>query len=85
MLRTVGGAKIKHISFREDALVIEFAKTIGDQTGDEFSPWHVYANPKAPWICPVLAFARYLFCYPDILHGNASLFKGSSQYNRSTS
>ena len=52
------GAKINHISFRDDALVFEFAKTKGNQTGDEFGPWHVYANPKAPWICPVLAFAR---------------------------
>jgi hypothetical protein len=76
------GAKINHISFRDDALVFEFAKTKGNQTGDEFGPWHVYANPKAPWICPVLAFARYLFCYTDVLRGDAPLFQGSAQYSR---
>eukprot|EP00804_Cyclotella_cryptica_P001238 CCRYP_012739-RB/>CCRYP_012739-RB protein AED:0.12 eAED:0.12 QI:0/0.71/0.62/1/0.71/0.62/8/4111/127 len=72
-------AKINHISFRDDALVFEFAKTKGNQTGDEFGPWHVYANPQAPWICPVLAFARYLFCYTDVLRGDAPLFQGSAQ------
>eukprot|EP00804_Cyclotella_cryptica_P010384 CCRYP_019999-RA/>CCRYP_019999-RA protein AED:0.43 eAED:0.43 QI:0/-1/0/1/-1/1/1/0/103 len=32
------GAKVNHISFREDVLVFEFAKTKGNQTGDEFGP-----------------------------------------------
>eukprot|EP00804_Cyclotella_cryptica_P025704 CCRYP_002907-RA/>CCRYP_002907-RA protein AED:0.33 eAED:0.33 QI:0/0/0/1/0/0/2/0/270 len=76
------GAKTNHILFKDDALVFQFAKSKGNQTGDEFGPWHVYANPDAPWICPVLAFARYLFCYPDILRGGAPLFEGSNQYNR---
>ena len=78
-------AKINHISFNEDALVFAFAKTKGNQTGDEFGPWHVYANPEAPWICPVLALARYLFCFPDVLRSDAPLFEGTSQYNRYSS
>ena len=75
-------AKKNHISFDEDALVFAFAKTKGNQTSDEFGPWHVYANPKTLWICPVLAMARYLFCFPDALRGDAPLFEGTSQYNR---
>ena len=78
-------AKINHISFDEDALVFAFAKTKGNQTGDEFGPWHVYANPETPWICPVLAMARYLFCFPDALRSDAPLFEGTSQYNRYSS
>lgn len=51
-------AKVTHISFREDALIFECAKSKGNQMGDEFGPWHVYANLSVPWICPVFAFAR---------------------------
>lgn len=78
-------AKINHISFRDDSLVFEFAKSKGNQTGDEFGPWHVYANPNKPEICPVLALARYLFCFPDVLRGDVPLFEGTSQYNRYSS
>ena len=76
------GAKINHISFIDDALVFEFAKSKGNQTGDEFGPWHVYANPNKPWMCPVLALSMYLFCYPDVLRGDAPLFEGNYQYRR---
>ena len=74
-------AKINHISFDEDALVFAFAKTKGNQTGDKFGPWHVYANTKTPWICPVFAMTRYFFYFPDALRSDAPLFEGTSQYN----
>ena len=46
-------AKINHILFRDDCLVFEFAKSKGHQKGEEHvGPWHVYANPETPWICP---------------------------------
>ena len=45
-------------------------------------PWHVYANPEEPHLCVVLALSRYLFTYPQLLKEDASLFQGSSQYNR---
>ncbi|KAL7485379.1 hypothetical protein ACHAW6_010968 [Cyclotella cf. meneghiniana] len=76
------GAKINHICFKDDALVFQFAKSKGNKTGYEFDSWHVYANPDAPWICPVLCFARYLFSYLDALRGNVPLFEGSCQYYR---
>ena len=77
--------KVNHISFTDDALVFEFAKSKGNQTGDQFGPWHVYANPKKPWICAHLAMARYLLCFPDALRGDKPLFEGTSQYNRYSS
>ena len=33
-------------------------------------------------ICPVLALARYLFCYPEVLRGDVPLFEGTNQYAR---
>ena len=73
---------MNHISFREDALVFGFAKTKGNQTGDEFGPWHVYANPESPEICPLVAMALYFFCFPEVVRGDAPLFEGTSQYSR---
>jgi len=78
----VDGAKINHISFKDDALVFEFAKSKGDQTGDPHGPWHVYANPLKPWMCPVLSLARYLFCYPERMLTDMPLFEGTNQYAR---
>ena len=78
----VVGAKINHIKFIDDCLVFEFAKSKGNQTGEPHGPWHVYANPLKPWICPVLSLARYLLCYPDVLRGDVPLFEGTNQYAR---
>ncbi|KAL7550473.1 LOW QUALITY PROTEIN: hypothetical protein ACHAWF_014863 [Thalassiosira exigua] len=75
-------AKINHIRFEDDSLVFEFAKSKTQQTGDVHGPWHTYANPENPHICLVLALARYLFCYPDVLKGDVPLFEGTSQYQR---
>ena len=75
--------KITHITFRNDALVFQFAKSKGHQNGEEHvGPWHVYANPEEPHLCVVLALSRYLFTYPQLLKEDASLFQGTSQYNR---
>lgn len=76
-------AKINHVTFENDCLVFEFAKSKGKQNGEEHvGPWHVYANPSQPHICPILAIARYFFCFPDQLTMESSLFKGGHQYER---
>ena len=76
-------AKISHISFRDDALVFQFAKSKGRQNGEEhLGPWHVFANPHKPYLCPVLAMARYLFMYPESLLGTRKVFEGSNTYSR---
>jgi len=76
-------AKISHISFRDDALVFQFAKSKGRQNGEEhLGPWHIFANPHKPYLCPVLAMARYLFMYPESLLGTRKVFEGSNTYSR---
>ena len=75
--------KVNHINSEDDYLVFRFAKSKGRQDGEEHVvPWHVYDNPKMPHLCPVFSIARYLFTYPQIMVNNASLFMGSSQYDR---
>ena len=63
-------AQIEHIHFLHDGLEYEFAKSIVCQTGEKArGPWHVYANPHEPWLCPVLELARYVLCYQEFLCG----------------
>ncbi len=79
----VVNAKLQHIFFKDDALCFEFAKSKGRQEGEEIlGPWHLYANPSEPHICPVLALARYLFSYPEKINENSPLLSGPEQYNR---
>ena len=76
-------AKINHIRFENDCLVFEFAKSKSlPDGGDHVGPWHVYANPHEPHMCPVLALAKYLFTNVGILSGKSPLFEGESQYSR---
>ena len=76
-------ANISHFRFHEDSLIFEFAKSKSLQDGESHvGPWHVYANPHQPHICPVLALARYLFMYPFTFAGGKNLFEGDDQYNR---
>ena len=76
-------AKINHIRFENDCLVFEFAKSKSLPDGeDHVGPWHVYANPHEPHMCPVLALAKYLFTNVGILSGKSPLFEGESQYSR---
>ena len=75
--------KINHISIQNDSLVFQFAKSKSHQNGEEhIGPWHLYVNPEEPHLCVVLSLARYLFTYPQLLKEDASLFQGTSQYNR---
>ena len=75
--------KVAHIQLHEDALVFEFATSKGMQ-GSYYpvGPCHVYMNPLNPFICPLLALARYFLMFPETLNTNATVFQGMSQYNR---
>ena len=74
--------KVVHIQFHKDALVFEFAKSKGMQGGEyHVGPWHVYVNPLNPFICPLLALARYFLMLSETLNTNAAVFQGMSQYN----
>ena len=74
---------VSHVEWRQDCLVFFFGKTKGDQAGEKAAePWHVYSNPDDPVICPVLALAKYMFAYPDLVKENGQIFPGTEQYNR---
>lgn len=77
--------QVSHIEWHSDCLVFHFAKQKGSQEGEcVHRPWHVYANPLEPDICPVLAFAKYILTMPGVLEANGSnnLFPGNDQYRR---
>lgn len=59
---TVGNIMFDHISWDEDALTINIGKQKNDQEGNNGFARHVYANPKNPTVCPVLAMALFVFC-----------------------
>lgn len=74
---------INHVQWRDDCLLFFFAKSKGNQGGENSeNPWHVYSNPRAPHLCPVLALAKYVLSNPDILKQGCPLFPGMSQYER---
>jgi len=60
-------AKMIHIEFVEDHLTFTFAREKTKQHGDMHGPWHCFANPEKPHICLMLAFARYLLTFPEVL------------------
>mmetsp|Transcript_5168 Transcript_5168/g.8737 ORF Transcript_5168/g.8737 Transcript_5168/m.8737 type:complete len:863 (-) Transcript_5168:24-2612(-) len=74
--------KMIHIEFEDDYLKFIFEKEKGKQHGDMHGPWHCFANPSKPHICLVLAFARYIFAFPEVLQAGMPLFPGTNQYTR---
>ena len=77
---------LAHIGWEDDSLVSCIAKAKHDQEGEGAkTPWHIYANPSNPFVCPVLALGLYLFTHPDLLTNQSSfLFTGNHQYRRYT-
>ena len=74
---------INHMKRIDDALVFYFKKSKGDQEGvNENEPWHVYANPSQPFICPILAMTRYVACNPQVLAGDCKIFESKNPYQR---
>ena len=70
---SVGNIMLQHLDWRDDSLLVTFAKHKGDQTGEGMSnEKHIYANPLQPEICPILSLAVYVFCTP----------RGSSTYRQ---
>jgi hypothetical protein len=71
-----------NISWNIDSLLITIPRHKGDQAGQNTKPKHIYANPFAPAICPVLALAIYIFSFGFISTVNNSglrLFDGSAE------
>ncbi|KAF0718558.1 Aste57867_1621 [Aphanomyces stellatus] len=51
---TTASIRLEHVTWRGDALVVEFGLAKNDQTGEMCYPRHIYANPTCPDICPIL-------------------------------
>ena len=78
---------IAHTGWEDDSFLCNLAKCKHDQEGEgSKTPWHIYANPTNPFVCPVLALGLYLFSHPALLTNTSSsfLFSGNSQYKRYT-
>jgi hypothetical protein len=74
-----------HISWENDSLVIQFAHQKTDMIGQtEAVRRHVFANPKEPDICPILALSVYLAITPFRSGAQTvgALFGGNHQYER---
>ena len=57
---------VSHVQWYEDSLLFFFGKSKTNPTGEKSNePWHVYANPHNPFICPVLALSKYLLSNAD--------------------
>ena len=72
---------LAHMGWQDGSMLICIAKARHGQEGESArTPWHVYANPSNPFICPVLALGLYLFSHPDLLTNQSFHFTGNHQY-----
>eukprot|EP00834_Sanchytrium_tribonematis_P004470 NODE_222_length_12365_cov_0.759009.p1 type:complete len:633 gc:universal NODE_222_length_12365_cov_0.759009:6404-4506(-) len=84
MCRSANAVRLcfNHMHWQDDALQVFFCHSKTDQTGENIRyPRHVYCNPLAPSMCPILSLAVYLASF-SIVPGQTQLFQGASQYNR---
>jgi len=66
---TVGDLLWNNISWKGDCITVLYEKGKTNQEGMNKVPWHVYANPNDPLICPVLALGLKL-CTENDTFGN---------------
>ncbi|KAH9116153.1 hypothetical protein AeMF1_009881 [Aphanomyces euteiches] len=84
MARSVSTASLQfeHITWKGDALLVQFCLTKSDQEGNFCFPKHIYADPIKPEIFPILSLAILVFsgcCLPEY---SASLVFGSGAKER---
>ena len=71
-----------NISWKDDCITVLYEKGKTNQEGMNKVPWHVYANPEDPLICPVLALGLKL-CTETDAFGNSpfKVFPSSTSDN----
>lgn len=74
---------LPHLDWSNDALTIMFCHTKTNQTGEGkgLHARHIYANPRRPHICPILALGIYLITSAARPTGS-KLFHSSREYDR---
>lgn len=63
---TTAAVHARHIDWEGDALLIGIAKSKRNYAA-KATYFRVYANPYEPAVCPILALAIHLACYPHII------------------
>ena len=76
------GIRLRHISWYEDALQIEFGVTKSNQEGERLEKRLIFANSDSPFICPVLVLAIFLGLRTLELSEDEKLFDGGNQASR---
>ena len=72
---------INHISWDDNSLIFYFLKSKKyREGGNSNEPWYLYANPFNPFICPIVALTRFVFCNPSVLNGTCKLFESTDPY-----
>ena len=66
---SIADLHFQHLSWHNDALVIDMSKQKSDQAGERITPKHVYANPYFPAACPILAIGLHVFSIATRLEG----------------
>ena len=75
--------KLKHMQWTKDALTIHFSGSKTDELGKRNPARHIYANPKRPELCPILALGLFWCEFnSDLGDKDGALFSGSLQNKR---
>jgi hypothetical protein len=75
----IGVLALHNLKMGEDNIVIEHDKTKADQGGINLTQKHVYANPKSPVHCPILALGVYFAIERSRLSESERLFHGEGK------
>lgn len=60
---SIGVLNLSHVNWVNNCMTVEYSRDKTHRKGG--APGclkHIYANPRMPWICPILSFAIYIFC-----------------------
>lgn len=81
---SVRNVMLQHIDWKNDCMTVTFARHKGDPTGEGLgNEKHIYANPLAPHICPILAMAVLVFtCHRGPNVAGQGLFEGGNSDGR---
>lgn len=81
---TVSSLLFSHFNWEEDAFMVLFVTSKGDQDASRLSNWkRMYANPDMPHTCIFLALALYIWCRtPENPGTQGRLFDGEGQKDR---
>jgi hypothetical protein len=80
---SVANLRTNHIIWENDAMLVDMSRHKADQTGENTTPKHIYANPYQPEICPILAMGLHFFSisYRETGEDHSKIFVGTLPYD----